>query len=181
VPTCPPVLSDMTLILVIAFESLSITNIIAKSYNYVVNKKIHVTCASDIETMLVGQKIGEILKPHDLVEITGDIGAGKTTLVKGMAKGIESDQLATSPTFTISQTYKGRIKLHHMDLYRLDEPELMDYQIQEALDEPDSAVVIEWSQIIEYVLPRERYKVEINVNVDESRSIIIDPPSGTTK
>ncbi|MBW3568707.1 tRNA (adenosine(37)-N6)-threonylcarbamoyltransferase complex ATPase subunit type 1 TsaE [Candidatus Parcubacteria bacterium] len=144
-------------------------------------KKIQVTCRSEFDTRMVGQKLGEILKPRDLVEITGDIGAGKTTFVRGMADGIKSDRPATSPTFNILQTYRGRIKLHHMDLFRLDEPGLIDHQIKEALEEPDAAVVIEWSDIVEYVLPRKRYKIKIVTNPDESRRIIIDPPSGDPK
>lgn len=142
----------------------------------IVNKKIRVNCQSDTETKLVGQKLGEMLKPHDLIEVSGDIGSGKTTLIKGMAKGIKSDQPATSPTFTISQVYQGRIKLYHLDLYRLNQPDLVDHQIKEAIDEPDAAVVIEWSEVAEYVLPRFRYKIEIKANSDESRNIIIDPP-----
>lgn len=143
------------------------------------SKKIRVNCATDAETKLVGQKIGEMLKPHDLVEISGDIGVGKTTFVKGMALGINSEQLVTSPTFTVAQVYQGRIKLHHMDLYRQDSPELMDYQINEALEEPNSAVVIEWSDVVNHVLPYRRYKVEINVKSDESRTITIDPPGAS--
>lgn len=141
-----------------------------------VNKIIRVTCQSENETKLVGQKIGELLKAHDLVEIIGDIGAGKTSFVKGLAKGIGSDDHVTSPTFTVAQIYSGRIKLHHLDLYRLDKPELIEHQIDEAFNEPDSAVAIEWSQVAEHVLPRQRYKIEIKVNQDESRNIIIDPP-----
>ena len=71
------------------------------------------------ETVRLGERIARHLKKNDVVALTGELGAGKTTLIQGIAKGLGVKNYVTSPTFTIVNEFKGRIPLYHMDLYRL--------------------------------------------------------------
>lgn len=140
------------------------------------DKNIRVVCATAEETRLVGQSLGRILKPHDLVEIRGDVGAGKTTLVQGITSGLECEQDASSPTFCVSQIYSGRLDLIHYDLYRLEDAGLVLHEISESINEPNTAVVIEWGDIATAVLPRNRYKITIAPDKNEARKININVP-----
>lgn len=143
------------------------------------NKKIQVTCKDERETRLAGESVGKLLKAHDLVEIKGDIGAGKTTFVQGIASGLGCEQDVTSPTFTISQVYSGRLDLAHYDLHRLNEPGLALHEISEVINEPNTAVAIEWSDIAGAVLPKKRFVISIAPSSQDERKITINLPEDT--
>ena len=98
------------------------------------------------QTEAVGETIGAGLEPGAVVLLVGDLGAGKTTFVRGLAKGLgaEPDEVS-SPSFSLIQHYVGRHTLHHLDLYRLDVAEIDDLGLDELLDRPD-VVVIEWAE-----------------------------------
>ena len=101
------------------------------------------TLSSD-ETTLFGAALGELLQPGDVLLLTGDLGAGKSVLARGLARGLGITQAMPSPTFTLMQPYQGRIPFYHFDLYRLDDP---DQFYEAGLDEfvgGDGAAVIEW-------------------------------------
>ncbi|MCL6517494.1 MAG: tRNA (adenosine(37)-N6)-threonylcarbamoyltransferase complex ATPase subunit type 1 TsaE [Alicyclobacillus sp.] len=111
-----------------------------------------VTSRGPQETFALGERLGEILRPGDVVLLTGGLGAGKTTFAKGIAKGLGVEDEVTSPTFTRMAEYEGRIPLVHMDLYRLWEEApseeaalraLADLGWEDAL-ESDAAVLMEW-------------------------------------
>jgi tRNA threonylcarbamoyladenosine biosynthesis protein TsaE len=90
-----------------------------------------------------GERIGKGLQRGDLVLLAGPLGAGKTTFVRGMARGAGSRDAVASPTFVLVRIYRGRVQLAHVDLYRMTEaPELRDLGLDELLD--DGAVVVEW-------------------------------------
>ncbi len=74
------------------------------------------------ETEEFGEKLGSILKPGDIISLTGDLGAGKTTLTKSIGKGLGVEDYITSPTFTLINEYNGRLNLYHFDVYRLEGP-----------------------------------------------------------
>ena len=102
-----------------------------------------VTTRSAEETEAEGERLGLALKPGDLLLLVGPLGAGKTTFVRGLARGTGSHDPVASPTFVLVRKYHGRVPLAHVDLYRLDRaPELRDLGLEELLDE--GAVVIEW-------------------------------------
>ncbi len=91
-----------------------------------------VTVKSADQTMAIGQKLAQYLKPQDLILLDGDLGAGKTTFTKGLAKGLGIDRPIKSPTFTIIREYQdGRIPLYHMDVYRLEEGGADDLGLEE--------------------------------------------------
>ena len=103
---------------------------------------------SAAETEAVGEKLGRELKPGDLLLLTGPLGAGKTTFVRGLARGAGSEAPVASPTFQLVRIYPGRVQLAHVDLYRVRVAgELADLGLDELIDE--GAVVVEWGDRIE--------------------------------
>jgi tRNA threonylcarbamoyladenosine biosynthesis protein TsaE len=100
------------------------------------------------ETETAGEEFGRQLLKGDLVLVKGELGAGKTTFVRGLARGCGSQALVASPTFQLVRVYPGRIQLAHVDLYRLGETsELGDLGLEELLDQ--GAVVVEWGDRID--------------------------------
>ncbi|MGT2767649.1 tRNA (adenosine(37)-N6)-threonylcarbamoyltransferase complex ATPase subunit type 1 TsaE [Streptococcus ictaluri] len=116
----------------------------------------------------LGQKIGQKLVANDLLVLTGELGSGKTTLTKGIAKGLEITQMIKSPTYTIVREYEGRLPLYHLDVYRIgDDPDSID------LDDfifGDGVTVIEWGELLgEHVLSD--YLEVILEKKDEGRQV----------
>lgn len=125
----------------------------------------------------LGVCIGRQLRGGELLELVGDVGAGKTTLTKGIAKGLEVTEQVQSPTFTISREYvsPSKIRLIHYDFYRLTDGGIMADELDEVLQDPRAAVVIEWAEAIDHVLPDERIKIQINpvANKKDAREVTI--------
>lgn len=117
------------------------------------------TCSAD-ETIAVGRAIGQAAEPGDVLVLTGDLGAGKTQLTKGIARGMGVVGEVTSPTFTIEMVYEGeRMPLYHFDLYRLDDPdELEDTGIFDVLG-GDGVCAIEWGEQFANEIGEERVDV----------------------
>jgi len=130
------------------------------------------------QTEQLGVAIGGLLKGGEVIELVSDLGGGKTTLTKGFAKGIGSTDLVSSPTFTISNVYKGtKLTLHHYDFYRLGEMGLMSEELAETLEDPEVVSVIEWAEEAHDMLPTGRLiRIEVSlVAADENyRDIIIE-------
>lgn len=113
------------------------------------------------ETFQIGEKIGALLCPGDIICLIGDLGTGKTHLTKGIASGLDIDDYITSPTFTIVNEYQGRLKLYHFDVYRVNDPDEI-YAI--GFDEyifSNGVSVIEWADYIEELIPKDRISIEI--------------------
>jgi tRNA threonylcarbamoyladenosine biosynthesis protein TsaE len=101
--------------------------------------------SSAAQTEAAGEELGRRLRPGDLVLLKGELGAGKTTFVRGMARGVGSAAPVASPTFQLVRIYPGRVQLAHVDLYRLvKDDEVCDVGLDELLDA--GAVVIEWGE-----------------------------------
>ena len=112
------------------------------------------------ETEAVAEALGAHLVVGDVVVLTGDLGAGKTTFTKGLARALGVTQRVTSPTFTIVQEYDGRVPVAHVDVYRLERiQELHDFGFEEMLE--DRVTIVEWGEAIALVLPRDRVDVRI--------------------
>jgi tRNA threonylcarbamoyladenosine biosynthesis protein TsaE len=106
------------------------------------------TTSSPAETEEVGRRLGERLRAGDVVLLTGDLGAGKTTFVRGVARGISSSAPVASPTFQLVRVYPGRVQLAHVDLYRIESNgELSGLGLEELADQ--GAVIIEWGDRID--------------------------------
>jgi tRNA threonylcarbamoyladenosine biosynthesis protein TsaE len=100
---------------------------------------------SPAETERAGTLLGERLRPGDVVLLTGELGAGKTTFVRGVARGTGSQADVASPTFQLVRIYPGRVQLAHVDLYRVENlAELRDLGLEELAQ--DGAVVVEWGE-----------------------------------
>jgi tRNA threonylcarbamoyladenosine biosynthesis protein TsaE len=126
------------------------------------------------ETIAHGKEFAKSLKPGDIVCLEGDLGAGKTHFVKGMASqfGIEKDKVS-SPTFTLINEYEADIPIFHFDCYRLkNEDEALEIGIEEYLF-GDGVSVIEWSSKIENLIPEDSIRIEIKHNGKTKRSITI--------
>ena len=110
----------------------------------------------------LGERIGSRLIGGEVIELIGDVGAGKTTLTRGIAKALGITESLQSPTFTISREYHGdNLRLVHYDFYRLNEPGIMADELAENLRDQASVVVIEWSDIASDILPEEKLIIKI--------------------
>lgn len=121
-------------------------------------------------TSSLGQKIGKNLFEGAVLCLNGDLGAGKTALTKSIAIGLGIEEDITSPTFTIVNEYEdGRLKLNHFDVYRIgSSDEMYDIGFEEYIDS-DGVCIIEWSQIIEDILPDERLDINIKYEGEARR------------
>jgi tRNA threonylcarbamoyladenosine biosynthesis protein TsaE len=131
-----------------------------------------VTTRSAGETESVAGELGAVLQPGDLVVLIGDLGAGKTTFVKGIARALGVREPVTSPTFTIVQEYEGAVPIAHVDVYRLERmQDLHEIGFEELLDE--RVVCIEWGDMVAPALPRDRVEVRLAMG-DELETRTID-------
>ena len=113
--------------------------------------------------------------PPHILELIGDVGAGKTTFTRGFAKSLGVKQAVTSPSFTISKSYSipdGKTLIHY-DFYRLPDPGLMLNDLKEKIENENNIIVIEWGNSIKNILPDKRVIIEITKNDDETREIKI--------
>jgi tRNA threonylcarbamoyladenosine biosynthesis protein TsaE len=130
-----------------------------------VRRKSAILCTSSPEeTIQLGQFIGGVLKPGAVIGLCGELGTGKTHLVKGLAKGLGVDKryYVTSPSFTIINEYPGTISLNHIDLYRLEDSDQWEDLGYEEYFYGDGVTVIEWAEKILPLLPENRLMVEIH-------------------
>lgn len=126
-----------------------------------------------IETERLGQKIGRLLRGGEVIDLVGDVGTGKTTLVRGLASGMGCKDKVTSPTFTICKLYKGRLNLHHYDFYRLTDDKTVSAELAETADDSRSVIVCEWSRQLEQLARREVISIRFSVGSDDSRQFDI--------
>lgn len=132
---------------------------------------------SESEMMNLGRKFAQHLQLPAVFELIGDVGTGKTTFTRGLAEGLQVSEPVTSPSFTISKRYAFTTKdnhpaeLIHYDFYRLDDPGIMREELSEALGQPDSIVVVEWGGNVTDLLPVHKYRLELILNEDGTRTV----------
>ncbi|MBU0502413.1 MAG: tRNA (adenosine(37)-N6)-threonylcarbamoyltransferase complex ATPase subunit type 1 TsaE [bacterium] len=132
----------------------------------------HRTYGSE-ETKKLGRKIGQKLKPNDVVCLTGELGAGKTTLIQGIAAGLGIRDYVTSPTFIIINEYQGRLPFFHFDLYRLnDVAEIEDLGVEEYFTR-GGVCVIEWAEKLGALKPKNCQEIKIEIVSDNERKICV--------
>jgi tRNA threonylcarbamoyladenosine biosynthesis protein TsaE len=126
---------------------------------------------SSAETFRLGERLGRLLRPGDVVALVGDLGAGKTQLARGICRGAGvPDADVASPTFAIVATYRGRLPVHHADLYRIaDEEDLYATGFDELVG-GEGALLVEWADRIPGALPAER--LEIRLAHDDARETL---------
>jgi tRNA threonylcarbamoyladenosine biosynthesis protein TsaE len=128
--------------------------------------------ASEAETIALGERLAHELPVRGVVLLIGNLGAGKTTLAKGIVNGLgaASADEVSSPTFTLIHEY-GEGRVYHVDLYRLDEPrEVATLGLDEIFDR-DGLVLIEWGERFPQLLPAERTEIRIRPLSDDAREI----------
>jgi tRNA threonylcarbamoyladenosine biosynthesis protein TsaE len=124
---------------------------------------MRLTLASEAETVALGLRLGRRLKAGDLVLLRGELGAGKTTLTRGLARGAGYLGRVSSPTFALARVYRGkRLTVHHLDLYRLARGEDSELGLKELLADPRGAVVVEWPDAAAGSWPKDRLEVTLS-------------------
>jgi tRNA threonylcarbamoyladenosine biosynthesis protein TsaE len=118
--------------------------------------------ASPEETEALGARLAERLGPGDVVVVSGDLGAGKTTLIRGACRALGVEGPVTSPTFTIGQRYRGRLPISHLDLYRLEGIEREDPALLDDYLTPDAVAFVEWPAVAEARLGRPALQVSLH-------------------
>ena len=126
------------------------------------------------DTERIGDEIGHSIRPPMVLALTGQLGAGKTTFVRGLARGLGIDRVK-SPSFTFVNLYEGRYPLYHVDLYRLETgEELVPLGLLEVLENEGAVVAIEWAERCEPLLPEDRVNVHISYGANVERTIVLE-------
>jgi tRNA threonylcarbamoyladenosine biosynthesis protein TsaE len=141
-----------------------------------VNTQLVVTTGSSEETEALASAIGELTRGGDVVLVAGDLGAGKTVFTRGFARGLGVSEPVVSPTFTLVREYRGRLRLFHADVYRLDRVhELLDLGLDDADD--DTVTVVEWGDVVsgEFGIERLEVRLDFVSDGDTTRRVTLEP------
>ena len=134
---------------------------------------------NETEMKMLGERLGRVMRGGEVIELVGDVGAGKTTLTKGIGVGLEVDDDIQSPSFTISRLYDARdgLQLHHYDFYRLTDAGVMSFELAESLESASNVTIVEWADTVRGVLPEGRIRITIGYTPDgDGREVNIEAP-----
>lgn len=141
-----------------------------------------ITTSSPEETEQIGRQIGSLLSGGEIIELVSDLGGGKTTLTKGIARGAGYEGIVSSPTFTISSVYKATdVEIHHYDFYRIGQLGVLGDELQEVIDSSDTVSVIEWAGEAHSMLPTERLiRIDLLLVADNenARKLVVEVDEG---
>lgn len=133
---------------------------------------IEIASTSADQTRRIAASMSSIMKPGDLVLLCGDLGAGKTTFVQGFGAALGVTEPITSPTFTLAQQYNGRMRVHHLDVYRIETlSEAADLDLPGLLDD-DAVTLIEWGDAIVAALPADYLELRLRFGDGDDDRII---------
>ncbi|PYM35297.1 MAG: tRNA (adenosine(37)-N6)-threonylcarbamoyltransferase complex ATPase subunit type 1 TsaE [Candidatus Rokuibacteriota bacterium] len=134
--------------------------------------------ASPEETERAGETLAARLRPGSVVALVGDLGAGKTCFIRGLARGLGVNQIVSSPTFVLVNQYQGRLPVFHVDAYRTESlAELLDLGLEEYID-GDGVTVVEWADKLRALLPAKTIWVHLRGLGDEPRTIKVEGSPG---
>ena len=147
--------------------------ILGAKHGIITPMELSITSADAMKQL--GRKIGTLVRGGEVIELVGDIGAGKTTFTKGLAAALGIDDDVQSPTFTISRVYDSPrgIRLTHYDFYRLNEPGIMRAELNEAVRDQATVTVIEWAEVVADVLPADCLRMTMTATDEETRSVVL--------
>ncbi len=124
------------------------------------------------EMIAFGEEISKQISEGMVLELVGDVGAGKTTFTKGLAKGLGISETVQSPTFTISRVYEGeKLTLSHYDFYRLNDYGIMEMELAENLNNPKNVTVVEWAGNLAKILPKKHLKLVFESLSENQRKV----------
>jgi len=127
------------------------------------------------QTQELGQTLGKLAQAGDIFLLSGGLGVGKTCLIQGIARGLDTDQPARSPTFVLVTEYHGRLTLYHADLYRLDRiEEVLELGLEEYLG-GDGVLVVEWAEKAPRAFPMDHLWITLTALDDTTRHISLEP------
>ena len=136
------------------------------------NRSERAVTRSTDETLELARAVGELLRPGDVISLVGDLGAGKTVFVRGVARALGVTELVVSPTFTIVREYEGRVPLVHVDVYRIDAvQELHDLGFEEVVRD-DAVTIVEWGDMIDGLLPGDRLDVRLAPGAGDDERVV---------
>lgn len=138
----------------------------------------HITSNSPEDTEHLAEQIGRRLKGGEVIELISDLGGGKTTFVRGLARGFGSSDRVASPTFTVNKVYTASDKeIHHFDFYRLNDGGMVAHELDEVVDDPHCVTVVEWAEIVHDVLPANRtVRIHMVKSGDSARLMTVELP-----
>jgi tRNA threonylcarbamoyladenosine biosynthesis protein TsaE len=132
------------------------------------------------DTRAVGEAFAGLLRPRDTVVLTGELGAGKTTLVQGIARGLGVTDQVVSPTFTLVREYHGSLEVAHVDVYRLERiQDVMDLGLEE-LGDGEAVLLVEWGDAVQEVLPADHLTIELAGGAEDEARLLVFTPGGQT-
>ncbi len=132
------------------------------------DRKLKRTTTSSEQSLALAETLAKHIKLPQVIELVGDLGGGKTTFVKGLARGLNINKTVTSPTFTIHRAYDfANGSLQHFDLYRLDDKDVVIQELEEVMDDSKALIVIEWAKVAKAILPNDRLIIKFDF-VDEN-------------
>jgi tRNA threonylcarbamoyladenosine biosynthesis protein TsaE len=135
------------------------------------------------DTLAVGSALAALLRPHDVLILTGDLGAGKTTLTRGVAAGLGATEHVQSPTFTLVREYlTGRLPVAHVDVYRLDRlQDVVDLALEESEGSSDGVVLVEWGDPVRDLFPGAHLRIELTAPdpAEDLRRLVLNGDGGS--
>jgi len=126
------------------------------------------------DTISFGEGIAKSLKKGSVITLHGPLGSGKTTIVKGIARGLGIEETITSPSFTLISEYEGSCHLYHMDLYRIDGIDEFEMLGVEELMYGQGITLIEWAEKIKDLLPHDRISISFKIGPEDDRTITVE-------
>lgn len=137
-------------------------------------KTVKFTIKTEEEMINLGQRIGALVYPNMVITMNGNLGAGKTTITKGIGKAMGIKRVINSPTFTIMKIYEGILNLYHLDVYRIENSD-SDFELEEYFY-MGGVSVIEWSNNIKELIPEDAISLDFEIMEDASRTVTIVGP-----
>lgn len=136
--------------------------------------RLELTAGTPEDTMAVGEAVASLLREGDAIALTGELGAGKTTFVRGAARALGFDGAVASPTFTLVREYQCQVRIHHVDVYRLERvQDVLDLGLDEMVAD-GGVLLVEWGDAVEGLLPDDHLLMEITLmGSEEARRIVV--------
>jgi tRNA threonylcarbamoyladenosine biosynthesis protein TsaE len=141
----------------------------------------NIISTDDQATERLAEQVGHKLRGGEVIELVSDLGGGKTTFVRGLARGMGSHDHVKSPSFTLANEYTANdLTLYHYDFYRLNDPGIIAHELADTITNPKAVVVIEWAAVVHNVLPGPHMVITLKPIDEHTRNVLIDYPKEYT-